>query len=252
MFTTATDQRGRTQIKSQQLTLFSGDSTIDSNGDYSFFIDLYPIQKAKSILLNYYNIFWTFPNVTPFTNTIVFNEGIGNITTTIPVGNYDILGLMTAIGTAMTNAGTQTYTLTYNIYTSIITITGATKAFTIIFTPTTMKDLIGLTANISSIAPFKVSLQTSIDLLPTKELQIRLPNLLRTAESGNNSSLIYVVPLSGSSYGSALTNNIVGIEVESSRDNMAQVVVSIVDNSGFTPDGFGTQPFTLVFQVNLK
>jgi hypothetical protein len=245
---------GHTKVELVQL--YSTDAKINSNGDYTFFLNTYPIFDAKTVSLYSYNILWNWNNVTPTTNTIVFKEGAGNLTATIPIGNYSIYFLLSAIGTAMTNAGTQTYTATFNVSTNYITITGSTGHFSILYPNTTMSSLLGLSATQASavVAPFALTFSNIIDLLPIKELDIRLPGLLQVCESGDNSSLIYAVSLAGSSFGSMLSTQLAGVSVELQKKNLNVITVSIVNIDGFSPEvganGQGNLTFTLTLQVD--
>ena len=56
-------------------------------------------------------------------NTIVFNEGAGNITTTLNAGNYSASEMATEIERALDTDGTQDYTVTYDATTESFTIT---------------------------------------------------------------------------------------------------------------------------------
>lgn len=237
------------QTKTELVYLNSKDASINSEGDYTFFLNTYPIVEGKSIALYNFNILWNWENVTPTTNTIIFNEGAGNLTATIPLGNYDILSLINAIGTAMTNVGTQTYSGSFNVVTSEITITtSGVSNFTVLLIGTTAYNLIGLTKNITSTgSPPALTFQDTIDLLPIKELQIRLPDLLQTCESGNNSSICYAISLSGFSYGSEISTQLQGVDIELMKKTLNIMTVSIVSPDGFSPEADLT--YSLTFQV---
>lgn len=242
--------RGNRYTKTELVYLNSKDASINSSGDHTFYLNTYPIMDGLSISLYTFNILWNWSNVTPTTNKIRFNEGGPNITATIPVGQYDILSLITAIGTQMTASGGQTYTASFDIVTNKITITGSAFAFSIILTGSTANNLIGLTSNISStlIAPFTLTFQDLIDLLPIKEIQVRIPDLLQTVESGNNSSICSAISLSGFSFGSEISTSQSGVDVELQKKTLNEITISIVSQDGFSPE-VDELIFSLSFQI---
>ena len=141
------------QLASNEVVLYANtlDATFNDVGDYTFHL-LRPISKVKNIELISYNLNWSFPNVRTSTNALVFSESGSptKFTVTIPVGNYADEDVAQYIASAMTSAGSQTYTITINFVTEAFTITGSSKNFTVYLSGTTLKDIIGLKADSTS------------------------------------------------------------------------------------------------------
>ena len=156
------------------------DASYNSQGDYTFSL-LRPIDHVKNIQLMQYNLNWSFPNVRTSTNTLIFSEANTPSTMrtiTIPVGQYADEDVAVDLAQAMSTAGTQTYSISINYVTEQFTITGSAQNFTIYFAGTTLAPLIGLTATATSTG-YSLTLQAPMDLLPTTEIQIRMPNLVQ-------------------------------------------------------------------------
>jgi hypothetical protein len=236
------------------LTVSSQDAQYTGEGDYAFVFKQNPINDAKTIQLYSYSIPWSFYNVTKFTNTFIFSEGVGaNITSTIPVGQYSVYDLQTALASSMTTAGTQTYTVTFNNVTSLLTVSAPTTAFTFHFTGTTLCKLIGLTANItSSGVTNSLTFQDMIDLLPSKYLTVKLPNLINTCSSSDSldQSAIAVIPFSGYNFGDTMREQESGIELKLAKKDLSLVIISIVDQNLFTPDFDPLEPWSMTFRVS--
>lgn len=75
--------------------------------------------RVKSV-----SIPFSFYMVNANNNTIAFRESADGVnrTATLPVGNYDAATILSALGTALTNAGTQAYTVTYDDVSGRLTI----------------------------------------------------------------------------------------------------------------------------------
>ena len=64
------------------------DATLNTDQDYAFSLAK-PMENARAIQFLSYNIEWSWPNIYASTNTLIFKEGVGgNITITLPIGNY--------------------------------------------------------------------------------------------------------------------------------------------------------------------
>jgi hypothetical protein len=153
----------------------------------------------------------------------------------------------------MTNAGTQTYTVTFNNVTSLLTVSAPTTTFTIHFTGTTMAYLIGLTADItSSGVSNSLTFQDMIDILPSKYLNIKLPNMLTTCTSDNytDQSTIAVLSLSGYSFGDEMREVESGVELKLAKKNISTITIYIIDQTGFTPDFDPSQTWSMSFRVS--
>ena len=185
------------------------DASFNSQGDYTFSL-LRPIDHVKNIQLMQYNLNWSFPNVRTSTNTLIFSEADTPSTKrTIYVGQYADEDIPVDLAQAMSTAGTQSYSISINYVTETFTITGSAKNFTIYFAGTTLAQLIGLTANITSVGN-SLTLQAPMDLLPTTEIQIRMPNLVKNYETSStnlNQDLLAVASLAGYQYGDMIREN---------------------------------------------
>lgn len=234
----------------------SQDAQFSGVGDYVFNFKQNPISDGKTIQLYSYSFPLSWTNITTFTNTIVFSEGAGaNITTTIPVGQYTVYDLQTALASAMTTAvgATQTYTVTFSTVTSMLTISAPTTAFTIHLTGTTLSFRLGLTANItSSGVSNSLTFQSMIDLLPSKYLTIKLPGMINTCDSDNSSdqSTIGVINLSGYNFGDTIKEQESGVELKLAKKDLSSITISIIDQLGYTPDMDTAQVWEMVFRVS--
>ena len=75
----------------------------------------------------------TFYTIDTRNNQFSFSEPDNLIRTfSIPTGNYTVTSFITTLQSLLNGAGTQTYTVTNNTLTNVLTITGATKAFIIL------------------------------------------------------------------------------------------------------------------------
>ena len=93
----------------------------------------------------------TYSQHPKLSNTLLFKEWSGsNITITVPEGYYNDTDLATALETAVTNGGSQTYTVTSSEVIAKVTIVGSSQYFTLVQAGSTKANLIGLTANSSS------------------------------------------------------------------------------------------------------
>ena len=76
------------------------------------------------------------------TNTLIFVEqgSSTKITVQLTPGNYYDEEITVDIAQSMSNAGTQTYSISINYVTETFNITGSSKSFTIYFTATTLAE----------------------------------------------------------------------------------------------------------------
>ena len=170
-------------------------------------------------------------------NTLVFNEGGGNLTATITEGNYDSTAFCTALKTAMEAVGGDTYTITVSSTTNKITI-ASTGTFSMNFT------LSG--GYMWKILGFPYDTTTSTAGSHTGTMPIRLDGdeyyvlMLENLSSPNASSsfstrgILDIIPMNGA-YGDVIyykgneKNNLVLGTV----DQLKQVRVRLVDYDGF-------------------
>ena len=100
----------------------SGDST-----DFTCTISEYNLAPGTTISVGVHSV--NFLNlqypVNSTNNMIIFQENsvVSNLTATIAVGNYTYTEFVTAVKSALDNAGANTYTVTFNLNTSTISIT---------------------------------------------------------------------------------------------------------------------------------
>ena len=229
-------------------------SYFNDTGYYSFNLQR-SIYNVKSIQLLSYNIPWTWYNVAYYSNIIVFKEGSGSpITTTIPLGNYSETDLQDALETAMTSASGvgATYTVSINYNTMAFSIPSSVGDFTILYSGTTMSSLIGLTADTTSTNK-SLTLGTT-DLMPIKEIQIRIPHMItnfETSKTNMNQDLLCVASLSGYQFGDIIRENMGSIDTELNVPSISQLALSIVNLDGYTPPFDPNQPLTFSFQITL-
>jgi hypothetical protein len=221
------------------LYLNTGDGAyFNDNGDYSWNL-FRPLTNVKNIQLVSYNVPWTFPNVTPATNILVFSESnnpTNLLTVTLPVGQYADEDIVTQLGLAMSNAGHQIYTITENFISSNFTIVGSLRDFTLYYASSTLASLIGLEADTTSSS--KTLVLGQYDLVPSTELQIRLPNLINIYEGSTtnlNFDLIQSASLSGYQYGDLTRENQSSVICATTVSQISQIVVSVTDQSLYTP-----------------
>jgi len=232
----------------------TSDSYFNDTGDYSFTLQR-PIDNVKSIQLLSYNIPWSWYNVAYYSNTIAFKEGSGSqITTTIPLGNYTEVDLQDALATALTSASGvgATYTISVNYNTMALSITSSVGDFTILYSGTTMSSLIGLSADTYSTS--KSMTLGTIDLMPIKEIQIRIPHMItnfETSKTNMNQDLLCVASLSGYQFGDIIRENMGSIDTELIISTISQITLSIVNLDGYTPPFDTNQPLTFSFQITL-
>ena len=132
-----------------------------------------------------------------------------------------------------------------------MTITSdSSTAFSLLLAGSTIAGLIGLTSNLTSTN--KVITLENFDMLPVKSLQIRLPQLVRTYESGDYTStndFVMLVSLSQYSYNDMMENNNPSVELETLSSTINNITVSIVDSNGYTPYFSPNSPLEFVFRV---
>ena len=178
---------------------------------------------------------------------------------TLPTGNYYDTDVITDLGEALTHASTvgNDYTITENTVTAqfIITATGSAHSFSLIYAGSTMATLIGLTGNLTATpvsGSYVATLQESWNLLPSKELDISLPNLVTMWNTdGTNNSVAGTASLSGYEWGDTIRENLSGVELALNQKNFNRFVISITDQSGFTPQFSPDALITFVFRILL-
>lgn len=249
------NQRGSNEVL---LYANTNDATWSSDGDYSFSL-LRPIHNVKNIQLMQYNLNWSFPNVRTSTNTLIFSESDSPSTmrtVTLPVGQYQDEDIAVDLGVAMTTAGTQTYTISINYVTERFTITGSSKNFTIYLAGTTIFPLLGMQPEVASVTSTGEALtfQNPMDLLPTTEIQIRMPNLIKNYETSATNvqqDLLQVASLSGYNYGDEIRENNASIVSETVINQISQFVISLTDQTSYSPDFNPLIPMSFLFKVEL-
>ena len=96
------------------------------------------------------------------------------------------------------------------------------------------------------------TLQDSWNLLPSKELDISLPNLVTMWNTdGTNNSVAGTASLSGYEWGDTIRENLSGVELALNQKNFNRFVISITDQSGFTPQFTSDALITFVFRILL-
>lgn len=186
--------KGSYLIKSENRSALSTSSS-------NFTITIAPnVVGAKHARLKYVSIPNTIYNVQAnVNNAFAFNDpGKGSIAFTIPPGMYNIANLTSTLSNLMTINGSQTYSMTYNPATFIITIS-ATNVFSLnLNVQYSCASLIGFphstsSAGLSQVGSSAISLQTSSIYIYITEFVNQL--------YCNNTQFTYMIPF-GSNSGS--------------------------------------------------
>lgn len=247
------------RTKEEQIFLDSRDAKY--NNDYDFFFQLKKtVERVKSISIQTYNIPYAFPNVNNYNNTIAFTEtGHTMKTATISTGSYDTSSLILAIKSSLDTAssGVNTFTVTFSDVTNKFTISSNNTDFVLSYTHSSMRNMIGLTSDLTS-STRTMTMQTTVNLLTSTELRIHLSGLNNTHESisssQNRSDMMMLIPLANCENYSYITNSYQSIEMQfTDLKKLNDLTVSIVDQTGFTPDLFDFEqyPFTLLLKVTI-
>lgn len=77
--------------------------------------------------LNTFSIFYYGFDITSNTQFINFDEGSGELSASVAIQSYTLTDLLTAIKTSLDSVGTQTYTVSVNRQTRIVTISAASN-----------------------------------------------------------------------------------------------------------------------------
>ena len=148
----------------------------------------------------------------------------------------------------------NTFTVSSSDITAKFTIESSATEFTIHYADTTMQNLLGLTADLTSVG-HTLTFQASMDMLTTKELQIHMPGIVRSHESTGGGlpdpDLILMIPLANSLPYTYISEDFPSMEMESTGTSLYQMTLSITDQTGYTPVDWDTDryPFTLIFRV---
>lgn len=119
----------------------------------------------------------TWYNIDSLNNTILFNEGAGNLTATLPLGNYNITDLTSELKIQLDSAGLDTYTVTYDSKTMKMTISSS-GTFSLLFNTSSSEiwEILGFNKTDTNIASSHVG-NNVIDLIRIKYIQIIVPEL---------------------------------------------------------------------------
>lgn len=172
----------------------SSNKSYGSSSNFNIILDE-PI-KVDEVRLLHSRIPVTWYNIDSFNNNILFNEGAGNLTATIPVGNYAISELVSEIKTQMDIVGSDTYTVTYNTKTMKLTI-ASTGTFSLLFNTSTSEiwEMIGFTKTNTSVGASHTGTNV-IDLVRIKYIQIIIAELGLFGRSTNtNYEYTFIIPV---------------------------------------------------------
>ena len=247
-------------VKERLLYLDSKNVTYNNDFDFQFSFKE-NISNVKSIQLISFNIPYVSDTITSFNNKIDFVEN-GTLTTAlVSSGTYDAYSLAHAMKTAMDTASTQgnTFTIAYSPITYRYTIASNTTEFTIknysSYSDTAGK-VIGISStNDTSSSARTLQLPNKIDLLPIKQLEIRLPGLIHTLESygarSDHNDIIYLISIAGVEPYSYLTNSYTSNEIPAIKNAFNTLIVSIVDEEGFTDPFWDVEkfPFSILLKI---
>ena len=245
-------------MPSETMIYLSDNKAILNDQDSYSYVLSQPITNAKSISLESASIYWTWQNISKFNNVLHFREsdqkvGDADKVLTLTCGTYSCMDLTTALTVGMTAVGTQTYTATYSDITHCLSFTGTSKEFTLKLVGSTMKSLIGLTADTTS-SSYITTLSQAIDLLPVKEIQIHLSSLTNCFENttSSTSDLVAMIPLSGFTDGDCITTQYSSVELPLQKQNISNITLDITDQDGFSIYFDETKrAFSLLFRIEL-
>lgn len=180
-----------------QVLIDSADYATSGNTAESFRVQLTNPVSARSCHLVRARMPNSFYNITSSNNTIVFNEGIGDLTATLTPGAYTTSTLKTEIETRMNAAGTQAYTWTYNGTTLLGTFSAA-GAFILKWASSTAYSVLGFTASNTLSATSHTS--TSVVQLNTpRDILIDIKEFSTTLITSDNGSGNFVIPVDAAS-----------------------------------------------------
>ena len=174
----------------------SKDRFANSASSTNFIVQLMPImpRNVKKITLQDAAIPLKIYNVTSNNNTILFDEGGGNLTATITPGYYSMTTLMNAIQSAMTIAsGALTYTANYSSSTYKVTIS-ATGSFILRYSLSSMLQFLKYPTTGSSSSSTSFESTTSPVIYPTT-LFIKIKDYNNNIVLTNNNSATFQVPV---------------------------------------------------------
>jgi len=241
-------------LKTKMVVLKSSDAEFNSDFDFSFTLKE-TMKNINTVQLISASVPYCFPNINSYNSTLFFTdivpgmpEDITQHSITITSGVYDIANLCTALKTAMDTAsnGDNVFTIALNEITKKLSITGA-REFTIDYTKTTIKDIIGMNASLSSVSKV-ATMQETVDLMPSKQIEIHLPTLLNNQSilkrntAPINDDIIMILPLDSASPYSYISNPFTSEELQTNT-TLNEIVVSITDQTGFTPSSWDSNKY---------
>lgn len=241
------------------LYLNSKDASYNSVYDFTFNLNR-TINNVKTIQLLNYNIAYATYNISSYNNNNIIKwTETGNVNTMTAIlddGIYSSTEIISQLKIKMDAATNtlNTWTISFNDITQKFTITASTADFVILYDTTTLRKALGLTSNGTSSSKILV-MQTTADLLTSKQLEIHIPNIIRNYSSSLSSTsddIIYLIPLTNIENFTYISNSFTGNELNSYQKDISQIIISIVDQSGYTPDiDFSLYPFSILFKLSV-
>ena len=248
-----------TNVKERLLYLDSKNATYNNDFDFQFNFKE-NITNVKSVQLISFNIPYVHETVTSFNNKLVIVESGTETNVTVATGTYDAYSLAHALKTALDAASTVTnvFTVSFSPITNKYTIVASVTDFTIKNYSTydySIGKVIGLTKTDATSTSKSLALPEKIDLLPIKQLEIRLPGLIYSLETygtrSDHNDIIYLISIAGVESYSYLTNRYTSNEIPSIKNSFNSLIVSIVDEEGYTDPFWDVEkyPFSMLLKI---
>ena len=239
------------------LFLDSQNARVNDSADFDFQINE-PIDNCLFIQLLNCSIPWSWPTISKYTNSVIFNDGTER-TVTFPEGNYDTSSIIISLKTLLESQNSGLIvTVSFSEVTNKLSIM-ANKQL-IIRSVSTVSEILGFDDESDSIFVANVTkeLKYPINFLVTDHLELRLPKMVNSLEGksyieGSNNDLVEPIFLAGFSNWDLI--NITSqstLILKSTKTNFSNIVVRIVDSKGYTPDALYEHkrfPFLLSFKI---
>jgi hypothetical protein len=170
-------------------------------------------------------------------NKVIFNEGGGNLTATIPDGYYDSSSFPAVLKTALQSVGALTYTVTISSTTNKITIS-ATGAFSLIFTDTSsyMWKILGFNYNSSTSSAASQTGSMPVRLDGDEYFVLMIENLpsANISSSFSTRGIMDIIPMNGA-FGDIIyyTPNQINNLVLGEMSDLKFLRIHIVDVDGY-------------------
>ena len=246
----------RRLVQRKKLLYINSTNSGVTNKDSSLYLRLpKQLKNVEGVSLKSYSMPWTFYNVVT-TNNMITIKRVSNgalFSASLSTGHYEIFELISSIQSALNAVWNNTFVFTFDIKTNKINISGV-EQFTLVYTTSTIKKLIGLTSDITSSTVSgsqQAICQSGVNLLRTQSIIIRL-NVVRSLSTDQfEDTVLGVVPLEESSFGKVISNFNDSISIYSVRNTE----IDELEVSFWTADGeqlaFNSYQFSVLLEFEL-